>query len=165
MELVTDKIIAELTAYSESPPSAGGIEGLLKIESIYFGDPGIIPVWLYPTITVQPISDAPVSETTGYEVRNLELLITLAIDSREFFDKDVEEAKGDRKLVQAAQAMRLWLRSTANRQLDGEASGPGEKVREVAVSAINYTPEVRGTVITKSAQVTLTVNKQYQRQA
>ncbi len=160
MELVTDKLIRELTALSEQPALSGGISDILDIKVIYFGDPGIVPVWLYPMITVQPIRDAPVSETTGYEVRNLEVMITLAIDSREFFDKDAEEAKGDRKLTQAAQSMRLWLRRTANRNLDGEAG----QVREVAVDAINYTPEVRGSVITKSAQLTLSANKQYQRQ-
>src|SRR5688500_10297820 len=157
MELVVDKVRQELTALSETPSDEGGIADILGIESIYFGDPGIIPVWLYPAILVQPISDAPVSETTGYEIRNLQVLISLIINSTEFFEKDVEEAKGDRKLTQAALAMRRWLRRTANRRLDGEAGN----VREVAVDATNYMVEVRGSVIAKSAQVTLIVNKQY----
>lgn len=160
MEQVIDKLRNELTVLSETPESEGGIAEILGIQSIYFGDPGIIPVWLYPAILVQPIRDAPVSETTGYEIRNLEVLISLIIDSREFFEKDVEEAKGDRKLTQAAMAMRKWLRRTANRRLDGEAGN----VREVAVDATNYMVEVRGSVIAKSAQLTLTVNKQYQRE-
>lgn len=160
MEQVVDKLRNELTVLSETPVSDGGIAEILDIQSVYFGDPGIIPVWLYPSIMIQPIRDAPVSETTGYEVRNLEVLISLIIDSREFFEKDVEEAKGDRKLTQAAMAMRKWLRRTANRRLDGEAGN----VREVAVDATNYMVEVRGSVIAKSAQLTLTVNKQYQRE-
>ncbi len=160
MEAVIDKLRSELTALSEASESDGGIAEILEIQSIYYGDPGIIPVWLYPAILVQPISDAPVSETTGYEVRNLQVLISLVIDSREFFEKDVEEAKGDRKLTQAALAMRKWLRRTANRRLDGEAGN----VREVAVDATNYMVEVRGSVIAKSAQLTLAVNKQYQRE-
>lgn len=160
MELVVDKLVRELETLSETPVNDGGIAEILKIESVYFGDPGIIPVWLYPAILVQPIRDAPVSETTGYEVRSLEVLISLIIDSREFFEKDVEEAKGDRKLTQAALAMRKWLRRTANRRLDGEAGN----VREVAVDATNYMVEVRGSVIAKSAQLTLAVNKQYQRE-
>lgn len=157
MEIVVDKVISELTLLSETSSSDGGIADILKVESVYFGDPGIIPVWLYPAILVQPIRDAPVSETTGYEIRNLEVLISLIIDSREFFEKDAEEAKGDRKLTQAAGAMRQWLRRVANRRLDGEAGS----VREVAVDATNYMVEVRGQVIAKSAQLTLTVNKQY----
>lgn len=157
MELVVDKLISELNAWTSASAADNGIADILKVESIYFGDPGVIPVWLYPSILVQPIRDAPVSETTGYEVRNLEVLISLIIDSREFFDKDVEEAKGDRKLTQAAGSMRQWLRSVANRRLDGEAGN----VREVAVDATNYMVEVRGSVIAKSAQLTLTVNKQY----
>jgi hypothetical protein len=160
MEQVIDKLRSELTTLSETSESDGGIAEILAIQSIYFGDPGIIPVWLYPAILVQPIRDAPVSETTGYEIRNLEVLISLIIDSREFFEKDVEEAKGDRKLTQAALAMRKWLRRTANRRLDGEAGN----VREVAVDATNYMVEVRGSVIAKSAQLTLAVNKQYQRE-
>lgn len=160
MELVIDKLKAELQTFSETSSQDGGIADILGIQSIYFGDPGIIPVWLYPAILVQPIRDAPVSETTGYEVRNLEVLISLIIDAREFFEKDVEEAKGDRKLTQAALAMRKWLRRTANRRLDGEAGN----VREVAVDATNYMGEVRGSVIAKSAQLTLAVNKQYQRE-
>lgn len=157
MELVIDKLIAELNTFAETSTSDGGISDIIKIESVYFGDPGIIPVWLYPAFLVQPIRDAPVSETTGYEVRNLEVLISLVIDSREFFEKDVQEAKGDRKLTQAAGAMRQWLRRTANRRLDGEAGN----VREVSVADTNYMVEVRGQVIAKSAQLTLTVNKQY----
>lgn len=160
MEQVIDKLRSELTLLSETPSDDGGIADIIGIQSIYFGDPGIIPVWLYPTITVQPTRDAPVGETTGYEVRNLEILISLVIDSREFFEKDVEEAKGDRRLVQAALAMRKWLRRTANRRLDGEAGN----VREVVVDTTNYMGEVRGSVIAKSAQLTLTVNKQYQRE-
>ena len=159
MELVVDKLIAELNALSETPVDNGGIAEIFKIESVYFGDPGVIPVWLYPAILVQPIRDAPVSETTGYEVRSLEVLISLVIDSREFFEKDVEEAKGDRKLTQAAGAMRQWLRSVANRRLDGQAGN----VREVSVADTNYMVEVRGSVIAKSAQLTLNVNKQYEK--
>jgi hypothetical protein len=157
MELVTDKLISELNDWSTKPQADGGIADILKIESVYFGDPGIIPVWLYTAIMVQPIVDDPASETTGYEIRNLELLITLVINSTEFFDKDVEEATGDRKLVQAAGSMRAWLRRVANRRLDGEAGN----VREVVVDATRYMVEVRGSVIAKSAQLTLTVNKQY----
>src|SRR5574338_298806 len=142
MELVVDKLISELNSFAETSSADGGIADIIKVESVYFGDPGIIPVWLYPAILVQPIRDAPVSETTGYEIRNLEVLISLIIDSREFFDKNVEEAKGDRQLTEAAGAMRRWLRSVANRRLDGEAG----QVREVAVDATNYAVEVRGSV-------------------
>jgi hypothetical protein len=159
MEQVVDKIIAELNSIAETPVADGGIAEILKIESVYYGDPGIIPVWLYPAILEQPIRDAPLSETTGYEIRNLEILISLIINSTEFFEKDVEEAKGDRKLTQAADAIRKWLRRVANRRLDGEAGN----VREVAVDATNYMVEVRGSVIAKSAQITLTVNKQYEK--
>jgi hypothetical protein len=157
MEAVTDKLIAELKTFSETAQEDGGLVGILDIQSIYFGDPGIIPVYLYPAIFVQPMRDDPVGETTGYEIRGLEILLSLEIDAREFFDMTVEEAKGDRQLTQAATAMRKWLRRVANRRLDGEAGN----VREVAIDNIAYNPAARGTVITKSAQLTAAVNKQY----
>lgn len=160
MEQVIDKVIAELNSYARADSADGGISDILDVQAVYFGDPGIIPTWLYPVITVQPIRDAPLSETTGYEVRSLEVLITLSVDSREYFDKNVEEANGDRKLTQAALAMGRWLRTVANRRLDGDAGN----VREVQLNATNYMVEVRGTVITKSAQITLTVQKQYEKQ-
>lgn len=157
MELVIDKVLRELRTFAETPVEDGGMSEVMDIEAFYFGDPGILPVYNYPAFLVQPIRDVPESETTGYEIRNLEVLISLVIDAREFFDKDTEEATGDRQLVQAALALRKWLRTVANRHLDGEAGN----VREVTVSDTNYMVEARTPVIAKSAQLTLTVNKQY----
>lgn len=160
MEQVVDKLLKELDAFSNTIRADGGMQDIMLIEAMYFGDPGILPVYNYPAFLVQPVHDDPAYETTGYEIRELEILISLTIDAREFFDKDVPEASGDRQLVQAATALREWLRKTANRKLDGEAGN----VTEVAVTDINYLPELRGAVISKSAQITLTVNKQYPRQ-
>lgn len=160
MEAVVDKILKELKLFSAAPEAEGGISNIFDIEDYYFGDPGIIPEYNYPVFLVQPVRDTPTSETTGYEIRNLQILITLAIDAREFFDADSEDANGDRRLARAAALLRRWLRRTANRQLDGEAG----QVREVGVTEVNYLPELRGNVITKTAQLTLTVIKQYPRQ-
>lgn len=159
MELVVDKLVKELETFARTNSSDGGIEDILTIESIYWGDPGILPVYNYPTFLVQPVRDVPLSETTGYEIRNLEVLITCAIDFREYFEVDTDEATGDRKLVQTALALNRWLRKTANRRLDGEAGN----VREVAINTTAYIPEMRGEVVTKTAQLTLIVTKQYQR--
>jgi len=160
MEAVTDKLVAELTLFKDTPSEDGGCSDIMSIEAVYFGDPGVIPVNSYPCFTVQPVQDVPVSETTGYEVRDLRLLITLLIDAREYFNASVEEANGDRKLVEAMGLLRKWLRRTANRRLDGL-----DGVREVAISSTDYLVQVRDDVVAKSAQINVTVNKQYAREA
>lgn len=159
MEEVIDKLVAEATLWSQTPVADGGIQDELTFQSVYWGDPGVMPAFSYPAITVQGTLDEPQSETTGYEVVDLTILIGIHIDARDFFDASVEEATGDRALVRAASSLRRWLRRDNNRSLDG-LSG----VRELKVTTTDYLPEVRGEVITKSAQLTLVVNKQYQRQ-
>lgn len=160
MEAVTDKIVAELSAFKDADEADGGCADILTIEAVYFGDPGVIPVNSYPCFTVQPERDSPVTETTGYEIRDLHLLVTLLIDAREFFNADVLEAAGDRKLVKTMGLLRKWLRRTANRRLDGM-----EGVREVSIASTDYLVQVREDVIAKSAQINVTVNRQYRREA
>lgn len=160
MEAVTDKLVAELTLFKDAESADGGCSDILTIEAVYFGDPGVIPVNSYPCFTVQPEQDVPVSETTGYEVRDLRLLITLLVDAREYFNADVLEADGDRKMVQTMGLLRAWLRRTANRRLDGL-----EGVREVAIASTDYLVQVRDDVVAKSAQTNVTVNRQYRREA
>lgn len=160
MEAVTDKLVSELTQFSQTPAAEGGCKDIMDIQAVYFGDPGVIPVNSYPCFTVQPEQDEPVSETTGYEVRNLRLLITCLIDAREFFNASVLEATGDRQLVQTMGNLRKWLRRTANRRLDGM-----EGVREVAIDSTDYLVQVRDDVVAKSAQINVTVNRHYRREA
>lgn len=157
MEAVIDKLISEVTLWKDAKEEDGGVADVLDIKSIYFGDPGVLPVYNYPAVTVQATRDVPESETTGAEMRDLTILVTIMIDAREFFDATVEEATGDRDLIRAAGSLRRWLRRDSNRSLDGT-------VRQLKVLTTDYVPEVRGEIITKSAQLTLVVNKQYQRQ-
>jgi hypothetical protein len=56
--------------------------------------------------------------------------------------------------------VRNWFRRDSTRSLNGLTG-----VREVVASATDYMVQVRGSVIAKSAQVTLTVNKQRGREA
>lgn len=160
MEQVTDKIVSELILFKDTDSADGGCRDTMTIEAVYFGDPGVIPVNSYPCFTVQPEQDVPVSETTGYEVRDLRLLVTLLIDAREFFNADVNEATGDRQLVRTMGLLRKWLRRTANRRLDGM-----DGVREVAIDSTDYLVQVRDDVVAKSAQINVTVNRQYRREA
>lgn len=160
MEEVTDKIISELTLFKDADSDSGGCSDVLDIEAVYFGDPGVIPVNSYPCFTVQPVDDAPDTETTGYEVRDLRILVTCLIDAREYFDASALEATGDRQLVKTMGLLQRWLRRTANRRLDG-LSG----VREVLIDRTEYLVQVRDSVVAKSAQISVTVNRQYRREA
>lgn len=160
MEAVIDKLVSELTTFKNETYANGGCSDVLDVQAIYFGDPGLIPSDLYPCFTVEAVRDVPQSETTGSDVRNLEVSITILIDAREYFDATVDEAEGDRQLVRAAGNLQQWLRRTANRRLDGLAG-----VREVRVTQTDYTGQVRGSVIAKTASVGLLVNKQYAKQA
>lgn len=157
METITDKLISEVDAWKDAMASDGGVADVLPIASVYFGDPGVLPTYAYPAVTVLGTRDAPESETTGYEVVDLTFLVSIMIDAREFFNASVEEATGDRMLVRAASSLRRWLRRESNRTLDGT-------VRDVKVLTTQYAPEVRGEVIVKSAQLTLVVQTQYPRQ-
>lgn len=159
MESVVDAIVAELTLLKDTASADGGCADIMTIEAVYWGDPGIIPVNSYPCFTVQPVQDLPDIETTGYEVRDLQVLITLLIDSRAYWDATVLEATGDRQLVQVMEKVRNWFRTDHNRSLSGLAG-----TREVKASATDYMVQVRGSVLAKSAQVTLTVNKQRMRE-
>lgn len=159
MENVVDAIVAELEVFKDTDSDQGGCSDLIHIEAVYWGDPGIIPVNSYPAFLVQPVRDLPDIETTGYEVRDLEVLVTLVIDSRSYWDATVLEATGDRTMVQVMEKVRNWFRTDHNRQLNGL-----EGTREVKASATDYMVQVRGSVIAKSAQVTFTVNKQRERE-
>lgn len=160
MEAVIDKIVSELEAFKDALSADGGCADIMTIEAVYFGDPGVIPVDSYPCFLVQPVRDRPDIETTGYEVRDLEILVSLLIDAREFFDATPLEANGDRQMVQVIERVRRWFRRDSNRSLDGL-----EGVREVKATAADYNVQVRGAVIAKAAQVTLIVNQQRPRQA
>jgi hypothetical protein len=160
MEAVVDAIVASLTQFKDTLSADGGCSDLMTIEAVYWGDPIIIPVNSYPAFTVQPVRDLPDMETTGYEVRDLEVLVTLLVDSREYWDASVLEATGDRIMVQVMERVRNWFRRDSTRSLNGLAG-----VREVSASGTDYMVQVRGSVTAKSAQVTLTVNKQREREA
>lgn len=160
MEDVVDAIVSSLETFKNTDSADGGCADILFVEAVYWGDPGIIPVNSYPAFLVQPVRDLPDIETTGYEVRDLEVLVTLVVDSRAYWDASVLEANADRKMVQVMEKVRNWFRRDSTRSLNGLLG-----VREVVASATDYMVQVRGSVIAKSAQVTLTVNKQRGREA
>jgi len=160
MEDVIDKIAAEVTLFTETPSDNGGCSDLVSIAAIYWGDPGILPVNAYPAFIVQPVQQLEDIETTGYEVLDFEVLVTFLIDSRDYFEASVLDASGDRMMTQVMGRLRKWFRKDSNRSLDGMAG-----IREVKTTTTDYLVQVRGSVVAKSAQITLTVNQQFQRQS
>ena len=156
MEALIDKLIGEIQSASEATQAEGGFADLLPIASIYFGDPGVIPASLYPCITVEPDWSGPLAGTTGYDTRELRVIMSVHIDAREWFDSNSDEAMGDRILVQVVEILHRWFQTRANRTLDGT-------VRNVEVTEIEFLARDRQTVIAKTARMTLVVTKNYSR--
>lgn len=158
MEEVIDKLISEVHVLSETSLSEGGFAEVLPLKAVFFGDPGMIPASLYPCATVEAVLDRSAEETTGADRRDLDIAIGLHIDAREYFDKEVDEASGDRALVEATHALVRWFRRRSKRTLDSQ-----EGVINVQVEDTQYRAYARGQVITKSSRTTLRIHKAYAR--
>lgn len=156
MEALVDAVIEEVREITEKPSAEGGISDILEIQAIYFGDPGVIPVSLYPCATVEPDDDSPQDETTGYDTRVLRVVVSFHIDARNYFDVGADEAMGDRILVQAASLLRAHFSKRTVRNKD-------TKWRDVRVLDTEYRVRNRETAIAKSARTVLLVRKNYQR--
>lgn len=158
MEDVVDRLVEEVKALAETPAAEGGFAEALPLKAVYFGDPGIIPASLYPCATVDPVMDSEEDETTGADRRELMVEIGLHIDARDYFERDADEASGDRALVQATFALGRWFRRRSKRSLDGLTG-----VINVRVGDAQYRASARGSVITKSSKTTLRIRKGYAR--
>lgn len=156
MEAIIDAVIEEITAMTELPSSEGGISDVLELRAIYFGDPGVIPVSLYPCATVEPDDTVPEAKTTGYDTLVNRVVVSFHIDARNYFDSSVDEAMGDRLLVKTASLFRAWFAKTSVRTKEGSW-------RSVEVEDTQYRARNRETTVAKSARTTLTVHKNYQR--
>lgn len=156
MEAIIDGVIAEIQTLTELPSSEGGLSDVLELKAIYFGDPGVIPVSLYPCATVEPDDTVPESKTTGYDTLVNRVVVSFHIDARNYFDTGADEAMGDRMLVKAASLLRLWFAKTSVRTKEGSW-------RSVEVEDTAYRARNRETTVAKSARTTLTVHKNYVR--
>jgi hypothetical protein len=156
MEQVIDRLIAEIKAMIALPRASDGISDVLEVKDVYFGDPGVIPQSLMPAIIVEPKSESPDAETTGYDRRSLNVDILLMIDARQFFELDSSEAIGDRTLVQSAELIARWFRQKDKRQLDG-------LVIDTIVVDTTYDVEPRGNAIVKTGRVSLMISKGFAR--
>lgn len=158
MEDLIDKIIAEITSLSEKTAAEGGIADYLELRAVYFGDPGIIPQSLYPCCTVEAVDDDPDSETTSADRRDHRIVVSLHIDARNYFDSGVDEATGDRMLVQATSVIRDWFRRRSKRTLDGMTG-----VHDLSVGNVAYRVQNREPVITKTSRISLGISRSYAR--
>lgn len=163
MEYVIDKLIEEVKTLAELPASAGGFSESLPLRAVYFGDPGIVPISLFPCAFVEPSTDAPQSETTGTDRRTFLVQIALAIDARAYFDKTVDEASGDRALVRASSALKAWFRRRAKRDLDDLDGIVDLKVRETNFRKVRRGTTELNSIFTKEAVTTLVISKTFQR--
>lgn len=158
MEDVTDKIIEEVKTLSQMTAVEGGFSDIVSLQAVYFGDPGLVPVSMYPCVTVEPEDEDTDEETTGYDKRTLRVSVSVHIDAREYFEASEEEASGDRQLVQATSAIGAWFRRRSKRTLDGMAG-----VHNLSVESVAYRVQARGPVITKTSRTTLVINRSYAR--
>jgi hypothetical protein len=109
-----------------------------------------------PAIIVEPKSEVPTAETTGYDRRSINVDIMLMIDARQYFEVDSSEAIGDRILVQSAELIARWFRMKDKRQLDG-------LVIDTVVLDTTYDVEPRGNTIVKTGRVSLMISKGFAR--
>lgn len=156
MEKIIDKLIEEITLLNQTDSANGGIADVLPLNAIYFGDPGIIPASLYPCVTVSPDFTSPDGGTTGYDNTNHRIEISVLIDARQYFDSTVDEAQGDRLIVQAITAINRWFQTRRNRTLDGT-------VQKLSIEATQYRKRERGQVFAREAGTTFVVRKTYAR--
>ena len=154
LEDILDLIVEEVKQCAQTLDEDGGFADVLELKAVYFGDPGIIPGRLYPAATVDVRSDDADGESTGYDRHKFPVAISLLIDAREYFEKDEDEATGDRALVRATFNLSRWFRRRDKRILDGA-------VLDIKVSDSQYSPDVRGNVVVKASQTILVVYKNY----
>ena len=167
MEAVIDYIVADLEAFAAAESADGGIKDIVDPDGlgidivVFWGDPGIIAVQNYPCFLVAPERGVKAGGTTATENRDLTVIVTFLMDGREFFEAESPtEATGDRTLVKVADALESRYIGKAKSQLD-HLSG----VRSAEVTGTQYTPQPRGSVFAKSAEMTLVVNRSRQRSA
>lgn len=153
-EDIIDFIVDEVKECAQTLASDGGFADVLELKAVYFGDPGVIPGRLYPACTVDLRADEYEGESTGTDKHHFPVSVSLHIDAREYFEKDADEATGDRALVRATFNLSRWFKRRDKRTLDG-------RVLDIKVEDSQYSPDVRGNVVVKTSQTILVVYKNY----
>jgi hypothetical protein len=153
VELVTDRIIAELKALIITDE----FHDIMDVQSVYFGDPALVSIDEYPYIYVDPVVDTPVSSTAGkagWDVRDLTIAVGLVVNASDHFDPSVDEVPGVRAQVRAMALIRKLFARLSKTTLDNS-------VRRVQINSTNYVPDMRNNVFVRVALTTLVVQKQY----
>ena len=124
-----------------------------------FGDPGIVTTTEYPYFFVEPVSDNPDVETVGlrgYDCRELVVRIGFVIDVSDYFDPNVEELAGLRRVTQVMSSLgRRLRRKSMKTLLDLEG------VRNLVVAQTEYRPQARADAYVMVGLITLGIYKQY----
>jgi hypothetical protein len=160
---VLDHLVEELQAFADADPSAGGIAGIVDIQSVQKGDPGWLHADEYPYLMIQAGTINPKMETlgrrVGYYSLNHDYTISIMVDATDYFDPASSGNDAEGPLEDAALALWKWFMRAANRQLE-----PLERVRQVTVGSVDFLPDERGEVYARRALLVLTVERQYQHQ-
>lgn len=160
MEQVIDAIRAELEIFKITPSSEGGIADIVEVLSdVHFDDPIWVMVDDYPFLYVAPAPSEPLMETmglAGYDVRTLNIEVGLVVIATDYFDPSVSEVPASRQLVQVGDRMWKWMRKFSKRKLNMSS------VRKVAVSSVDYPPQIRNEMPVRMAVMQLQVDQQYQ---
>jgi len=154
LEEVIDKIISDLGEMALLEYDDGGFLEDLPLVTIFFGDPGLIPVSDFPCAYVEPILDDPEQRTTGTDRRSFTIDVSLLIDVRDHDTDEDDESFGSRALVRASYQLRKWYEKRSNLTLEGLAG-----VNDVSVRETRFVRAKRGTIWAKEAVTTLVIRK------
>jgi hypothetical protein len=156
---IADKIVAEIQSMSEIDADEMGLVGILDLKGVNMGDPGILPVHMFPFAYVEAVVDEDGGETMGRYKRDYTFDITLMLNYPEHYEQDSTDRPGERQLILAGTAIRDWFMRYSNRRLDWMPN-----VIAVFVPEVRYdTPSRPGSVRIRSARIRLTVRIQHGR--
>jgi len=160
MELILDKLVADLQNLADTLYADGGFSDEMPLESyVYWGEaPSTLGIEEYPLLEVVPVTSEPAGGTTGNVNRALTIRVTLLYDPVPFYDaSETAEATASRETVRTMDSIEQYLEKTTKMQLDGLA-------RSAVVGATEYASLLpRGTVNMRSASATINVEIQRQR--
>lgn len=160
MEEVIDKIVEQLNLLADLSFDEGGFRDEISlVEDIWWGDPGILSNEQYPFMFVEPVTSEPNRElgTTRSAGRTLTIRIGLLADPREFYDTEERtEATASREMVRTLENIERHF----ERKTLGMPGVLGEGVKGVEVGTTLYATQVRGSLYSIGAQLTLNVDRQ-----
>lgn len=153
---IIDAVTRELQTLAGTDSDSGGFRDRIELpQSVWFGNPGILPDNLYPYIYVEPVIGVKESETTANITRRYNVRIVLLIDPRNLYDEtEVTEQTASREMIQTMEAIEQHFEKTTLRKPDGLAPG----VMKVDLAATEYAQQIRGTFYSLGASILLEID-------